>query len=447
MRRARRLVLVALLGAAALRAFAAAPDAQVYRNAFIDFFPAYEMARLRWTAVEDASNPRRARLNELNHLRRLLDATARNVTAPNNDTLYSSARLDLRLGPVLVETPAIAERYYSLQFINAHTDNLAILGRRNGGDGPLRIAVVGPGWSGAIPPHGQLVRADTNDLWLLVRTLVDGEDDVAAVAKLQDAMRVSAPRPAADYPVQRMKPPKDPDPAAFIAVVGEALERNPPQGAMAAAAAAARAVGIGTKATWADLPEDVRAGWLAAWPKLNAELQEPANLRTVTRAGWEVPPPELGRWGDNRLLRATVALRGIAALDTDETLYLSTFVDSEGRTLEGAKRYRVRIPPGGVPVRGFWSITMYEVQPDGRFFFTPNALGRYAVGDRTRGLKRNADGSIDLVVQAEAPAQADGANWLPAPTGRFRLTLRAYLPEPALVRGDAPLPRVERVGP
>jgi len=430
----RAFVAVALLGS--LRVRAAAEPA--LRDAFIAFFPAYEMARLRWTAIEDVANPRHGRLNEFNHVRRLLDHTARNVTAPNNDTLYSSARLDLRLGPLAVETAPMRGRYYSLQFMNLHTDNLAILGRRDGGDGPLKVAVSGPGWSGPLPDHTHHVQADTHDLWLLARTLVDGPEDLPAVTALQDGMRIAAPKPADAYPRQRLKPPKDPDPAAFFDVVGEMLDRNPPTGTLATIAAAA---GLGARQRWSDLPAGQRAAWQAPWPALNAELQDPANLRTRIVGGWEYPPPEIGRWGDHRLLRAAVALRGIAALDSAETLYLGTFTDSTGQRLDGSRRWRVRIPPGGVPVRGFWSLTMYQVEPDGRFFFVDNPIGRYAVGDRTRGLKVGADGSIELLVQAERPA--DASNWLPAPNGPFRLALRAYLPDAALVDGPAPLPHVE----
>ena len=161
-------------------------------------------------------------------------------------------------------------------------------------------------------------------------------------------------------------------------------------------------------------------------------------------------------------MRATVALRGIAALDTSETLYLSTFADAAGGVLDGRSRYRVRIPAGGLraevqisyvsggpagglPVSGFWSMTLYEELPDGRFFLTDNPIRRYSIGDRTAGLRSNPDGSLDVLVQADAPS--DAANWLPAPRGPFRLTLRAYLPQPELVAGDAGLPRVERVSP
>ena len=62
-------------------------------------------------------------------------------------------------------------------------------------------------------------------------------------------------------------------------------------------------------------------------------------------------------------------------------------------------------PAGGaLPVNGFWSLSMYEVEPDGKLFFTPNPIGRYAIGDRTAGLKAGPDGAIDIVMQRDAPA-------------------------------------------
>ena len=189
----------------------------------------------------------------------------------------------------------------------------------------------------------------------------------------------------------------------------------------------------------------MRAGWTAAWPALQAALRDPATLRACTVAGWEFPPPEVGQWGHNLLLRATIALRGIAALDLSETLYMSTFVDIAGQPLDGRAHYRVRLPAAGLPVRGFWSLTLYEVMPDGRFFLADNPIARHSIGDRTAGLVRGAGGSVELQVQPEAPA--DIANWLPSPRGPFRLTLRAYLPEPELVQGRAALPRVERLPP
>jgi hypothetical protein len=85
---------------------------------------------------------------------------------------------------------------------------------------------------------------------------------------------------------------------------------------------------------------------------------------------------------------------------------------------------------------------MYERTFDGRQFFTENPLKRYAIGDRTPGLTSNADGSLDIWISSRDPGAERQANWLPAPTGPFTMTLRAYLPARALLNGDYRLPLV-----
>ena len=341
----------------------------------------HEMARLRYIAVDEPANPVRVRINQFQHGRRLLDHRARVVTAPNNDTIYSSARLDLRNGPVMIEIPRIPNRYYSLQFMNAYTENIALPGSRTHGEGPMNIAVVGPGWSGTVPAHSQRIDSDTNDLWLLGRVLVDGIEDLPNVAAIQSAMKITAP--AGDYPGLRAVPVKDPGPEQFLAVINDMLARNPAQGEMQQKQQAAAKLGIipGALTSWSDLPELQRTRWQTQWPLLWSELRR---LRSATPgigrhpSGWEFPPPGIGRWGANLGLRAAVALRGIAALDSEEVLYLNALADSAGQGLDGNARYRIRVPAGGVPVNAFWSITMYEVMPDGRYFFVENPIGRYS---------------------------------------------------------------------
>ena len=144
-------------------------------------------------------------------------------------------------------------------------------------------------------------------------------------------------------------------------------------------------------------------------------------------------------------LRAGVALGGLGALPAQEAVYLSAAVDSQGQALSGQHRYRVRIPAGGVPAQAFWSLSMYQVESDGRLFFTDNPIKRYALGDRSPDLAPNPDGTLDIAVQANAPqSSAQLPRWLPAPQGAFRLMLRAYAPSAALLGGQAALPHIER---
>jgi hypothetical protein len=113
--------------------------------------------------------------------------------------------------------------------------------------------------------------------------------------------------------------------------------------------------------------------------------------------------------------------------------------------LDGKGRYGLRFEAGQSPPAGaFWSLTMYEVTPEGRAFLVDNPLSRYAIGDRTHGLVRGADGSLEIHLQHDRPAEE--ANWLPAPAGPMRLVLRAYEPSEALIDGTWRMPAVRRIG-
>ena len=115
--------------------------------------------------------------------------------------------------------------------------------------------------------------------------------------------------------------------------------------------------------------------------------------------------------------------------------------DDGNAIYDGRKMWRIHFAPGQLPpVSGFWSLTMYERTADGQSFFTDNALKRYAIGNRTPGLKTNDDGTLDLWIGHDDPGEGRRSNWLPAPSGPFTMTLRAYLPARSLLNGEYLLP-------
>ena len=93
------------------------------------------------------------------------------------------------------------------------------------------------------------------------------------------------------------------------------------------------------------------------------------------------------------------------------------------------------------PVKGFWSLTAYTPQR----FLVPNPLNRYAIRGNDP-LTKNANGSLDLYLQAASPGGEKAANWLPVPAAAFRLTLRCYWPESAILDGSWPLPTITKAG-
>ena len=137
--------------------------------------------------------------------------------------------------------------------------------------------------------------------------------------------------------------------------------------------------------------------------------------------------------------RAAVALRGLGANLSEDSLYfgLNESADSAGVP----RRFRLRFAAGETPpVGAFWSLSAVGASD---LFFVANPIGRYAIGDRTKGLTLNPDGSLDLRIQHDEPDEG-AANWLPVPAGEFVLMLRAYEPKPEILLRTWSPPAVRR---
>ncbi len=400
-------------------------DLTLIEPAFLYGYAVYEFTRTAFAATE-RGRPR----NTLGHRTVLSDHTHRTVTAPNLDTLYSSAFLELSGGPMEVVTPEATDRYHSITFMNAFTDNFAVLGTRTTKGHSVRAWIVGPEWNGDAPEGVQLVRSDTNDVWMLGRTLVAGPEDLEAAKRVQAQITLA--------PVAGRGPIKPivtatvsvPDAPLFIAAVNEMLGRSPTGIGQARRAAAFASAGIkpGDTEAWSTMSESLRAAWTARLPGMIDNLRRSSEGLMVTSKGWRASPAEVGNFGDNDALRASIALWGLAALPAEEAGYFRASRDEDGEPLDGKNAYEFRLPVEGVPADAFWSLTMYAEEPDGRFFLVDNPIRRYALSDRSSGLKTEADGSVVIRLQADEPAEGTAGNWLPAPRGPFVVSFRAYLP-------------------
>ncbi|MEN7529839.1 DUF1254 domain-containing protein [Cupriavidus sp. DL-D2] len=421
---------------------------QRIRDAFIYTFPLHDLARTRWRFTQtDPAHGKPA--NQLHHNRHLLDDRARQVTMPNNDTLYSLAWLDLSGGPAALEMPDMGSRYYSVALMDAFTNNFACLGPRTNGAGAHVFVIAGPNHhvsaQADLPDGAVLVRAPCNDVWMLARVLVDGPDDLPAVHAMQDQMRL---RTSNVPPAPFAATPDETRPDTYLRLVNEALARNgvPTHEQEMVDGFADLGVRAGEPGAWDTLPEPTRDAWQRLWPTLRHDLEHPPKgsiRRHGPRGSWFSGLDHIGNFGADYVYRAYIALVGLGALERQEAIYASALTDGAGQTLDGAHRYRLRVP-AQMPVNAFWSLSMYEFEPDGRRFFTANPIQRYAIGDRTPGLVRNADGSLDLHIQCDEPGEGS-ANWLPAPKGRFALALRYYHPQAELIEHRFVMPDTERL--
>ena len=348
--------------------------------------------------------------------------------------------MDLAGGPLEVVAPSSTDRYYSVAFMNAFTDNFAYIGTRATKGSGGRYWVAGPQWSGRAPDGVTVIQSSTNDNWMLMRTLVDGEADLPAASAFQQQLTVATPPGTAVPRPFTIRAADVSDPRTFLGVVNEMLSRSPGGKGHTAKARRFAPFGIGAAAS-----PDLLDRWKPVIANGLAALREGFLFRDLVVQGWSYQPRGVGDFGDNDRLRAIVALGGLAALGEEEAMYFHANFDAQGEPLNGRHAYRWRVPPGGVPAEAFWSLTMYEAMPDGRYFLVNNPVRRYAIGDRTAGLAVNGDGSFDILIQRDAPAGALASNWLPAPDGPLRLALRAYLPKPVLLTRHWRVPPLTRV--
>ena len=101
-----------------------------------------------------------------------------------------------------------------------------------------------------------------------------------------------------------------------------------------------------------------------------------------------------------RALAAIVAQEGLGANLPEDAIYPLNLGDSEGKPLDGAQAYTIHFDKADLPpADAFWSITLY----DQFHFLAPNAIDRFSLGTRSRGLRFEDDGSLVIHVQKEQP--------------------------------------------
>ena len=168
-------------------------------------------------------------------------------------------------------------------------------------------------------------------------------------------------------------------------------------------------------------------------------LDTVAKGQTTTVNGWS-SIRNAGQPENGLLVRAALQKALPVVNVFEEAAYWTTSVDSAGKKLSGDHAYRLHFAPGQLPPNdAFWSLTATDTVG----YMVRSPTGRSSVDDHS-GLVSNPDGSVDVLLQPMSPS-GQARNWLPTPSGRFKLMLRAYLPGTSIVHGDYHVPAVVRV--
>lgn len=444
-------------------AFEAVPDGI---DAYVYGYPlvTMEMTRRVMTNVREP-NGSRAPMGQFVRMREYPDASFRDVTAPNADTLYTTAFIDVGKEPWVLSLPDAKGRYYLFPMLDGWTDVFQVPGKRTTGTGAQTYAITGPGWKGSLPAGVKEYKSPTSLVWLLGRIYCTGTpEDYAAVHALQDQISVV---PLSSYGKPYAPPPGVVDPTIdmktavreqvnslgvdeYFTLLAKLMKDNPPAAADKPMLAKMAKLGIVpgqpfNREKLGPLAKDA----FSVVPKMGVDrimrwMKEGIIAGDLKfHNGW-LFTTETGVYGTKYLQRALITAIGLGANRPEDAVYPTSEGPSILGTYSGQKQYVMHFPKGQLPpANGFWSLTMYDKD----YFFVANPLNRYSISAR-QNLKPNADGSVDLYIQNESPGADKESNWLPAPKDQFILMMRLYWPKttpPSLLDGSWKIPQVQAV--
>jgi len=434
--------------------FGIATDAYIYGYPLVTM----EMTRRVMTNVA-TPEATRAPMGQIMKARSYPNASFRDVTAPNADTLYTTAWIDVGKEPWILSLPDMKGRYSLMPMLDGWTTVFQVPGKRTTGTGAQTYAITGPGWKGMLPAGVKEYKSLTSMVWLLGRIYCTGTpEDYAAVHALQDQVKLvplsaygkpyAPPSATVDPSIDMKTAVRDQvnrmDAVAYFTLLATLMKNNPP--AAADAPNVARFASIGLVPGQDFDASKLNADFAKRIPQVAFDrimLQFKVNPAVQSINGWNFTT-KTGLYGTDYLMRALVTAIGLGANRPQDAVYPTSLKDADGHAYDGANKYVVHFPKGQLPpAQGFWSLTMY----DSNYFFVANPINRYSISARQH-LKQNADGSVDLLVQKESPGADKESNWLPAPAGKFILMMRLYWPRetnPSIINGSWKIPPVKRV--
>ncbi|UDN59029.1 DUF1254 domain-containing protein [Clostridioides sp. ES-S-0010-02] len=401
-------------------------------DVYVQGYPVVGMYELLYTQVVNPET-KTTKFNEFEHTASVASPKTSFIPAPNNDTTYSRAWLDLRKEPVVIEVPDTEGRYYSIQLLNFVSETLTNVGKRTTGTSAKKFVIVGPDWNGNLPDDYHLVRSDTSFVLAFLRILINNELDIEIVKDIQNKITVKSISEVEINDIESLPVYKNSTNKEFFETLENVLQISSMPKNEKDILKEVKEIN--------ELPVEVIEEACSEAKKLIDEggmrFGEEVNF-------WRIASKGIGNYGTDYLQRAVVWYKGALANQPQESLYPSTFQDSNGQMLDGNFDYRltftsVELPP----VSQFWSLTMYIFR---NAFLYDNQIDRYSIGDRTKGLIYEEDGSLTIYIQNKEPEiEEEKANWLPAPKEKFYMSLRLYGPDNCAIEGTWQPPAVKKV--
>lgn len=422
----------------------------IANDAYIYGFPIVDNYRILHSYFVDVGGPEyKAPWNTLFNNARVYTPEDTAIQTPNSDTPYSYVGADLRAEPLVFTVPEVdTQRYYSLQFIDLYTFDIAYVGSRATGNSAGNFLLAGPDWSGDTPAGiDAVISCETNLAFVLYRTQLFNPGDIEQVKAVQAGYQVQplsaflgTPAPPTAPAIDFFPPLSAADEHTSFGFFDELnflLQFCPivPSEVEMRERFATLGIGVGQSFNAGALAPDIRQavqdGMADAWAAL-VGVRKDIDTGKVSTGDFFGTRKYLN---GNYLFRMAGAALGIYGNYREEALYPAYAVDADGQPLDGSQApYALRFAPGQLPpVNAFWSVTMYTL-PQSLLY--ANAIDRYLINSpMLPDLVKDADGGLTLFIQHDPPGADKAGNWLPSPAGPFQLAMRLYWPKSQALDG------------
>ncbi len=370
------------------------------------------------------------------------------LLTPNTTVIYVFLWLNLKDGPMVVEAPPNVLGLID-DFWFQYVTDFGLAGPDKGQGG--KYFVMPPGYEGKVPEGHYATQSATYGNWLLIRGFLQDGDPKPGVKNIKDNFKLYPyGKTAADSKVtyhdisMKYLNTIHANDYTYFEEINKLVQEEPNEATSPEILGLLASIGIEKGKPFSPdermkkiLTDAANVG-SAASRVLLYRNRDPEAL-VYPNSGWEHP------WvgGSSTFERNGVRLidarcrfhmyaTGITPAMVNPTVgsgtqYIAGLRDSDGNPFDGAKTYKVHLPPN-VPARQFWAFTLYNVQTRS-MLQTDQRFPEITSADAS--IEQNADGSYDVYFGPEAPKGKE-KNWVQTIPGKgWHMLFRLYGPEQA----------------